>query len=77
MNGVLEEVSMADIVVVIGTSMVVYPAAGLLNFVDENVPKYIIDPVIPEGLTHKNLTKIAKKAGEGVPELVKLLIRNH
>ena len=70
MDLAIEEASNADILIVIGTSMVVYPAAGLANYVPFYIPKYIIDPNIPEGLNHKNLTKIAKKAGEGVVELV-------
>jgi NAD-dependent deacetylase len=60
----------ADILLVIGTSMVVYPAAGLINYAPRHIPKYIIDPAIPEGIHLPNLIKIPKKAGEGVPELV-------
>ncbi len=59
-----------DILIVVGTSMVVYPAAGLVNYVPRHIPKYIIDPNIPEGLHHPNLVKISKKAGEGVPDVV-------
>ena len=77
MDKAIEEASSADILIVIGTSMVVYPAAGLTNYVPFYIPKYIIDPNIPEGLNHKNLTKIAKKAGEGVPELVFELLGNN
>jgi len=75
MDVAIEEASNADILIVIGTSMVVYPAAGLANYVPFYIPKYIIDPNIPEGPNHKNLTKIAKKAGEGVVELVDVLMR--
>lgn len=74
MDKAIEEASEADILIVIGTSMVVYPAAGLANYVPFYIPKYIIDPHIPEGLNHKNLTKIAKKATVGVLELVEQLL---
>ena len=76
MDFAIHEASEADILVVIGTSMVVYPAAGLVNYVPYYIPKYIIDPNIPEGLSHENLTKIPKMAGEGVPLLVKELLGN-
>lgn len=64
----------ADVFIVIGTSMVVYPAAGLINYVDVNIPKYYVDPnadMIPD---IANLNVIHKNAGEGVPELVNLLL---
>jgi NAD-dependent deacetylase len=64
----------ANIFIVIGTSMVVYPAAGLINYVSDEIPKYFIDPNA-EILNIKNLTTIQKKAGEGVPELVKQLLK--
>ncbi len=56
----------ADIFVVIGTSLVVYPAAGLLNCAGRSIPKFIIDKQIP--LTHSihNLTAIEATASEGV-----------
>lgn len=64
----------ADIFVVIGTSLVVYPAAGLLNYVAFDTPKYIIDKNIPYTSPMKNLTVIEKPATEGVAELKKLLL---
>ncbi len=64
----------ADIFVVIGTSLVVYPAAGLLNYVAFDTPKYIIDKKIPYTSPMKNLTVIEKPATEGVAELKKLLL---
>lgn len=76
MDKAIHEASAADILIVIGTSMAVYPAAGLVNFVPYYIPKYIIDPNIPEGLRHENLTKVPKKAGEGVPLLVRELLGN-
>ena len=54
----------ADILVVIGTSLLVYPAAGLLNYAEEGVPKFIIDPNIPEGIPN-DFVKLAHGASEG------------
>ncbi len=64
----------ADIFIVIGTSMVVYPAASLINFVSRQNPKYLIDPNASERDSIENLTIIRKKATEGVPEIVDMLI---
>lgn len=63
----------ADIFVVAGTSLVVYPAAGLVNFAASHIPKYIIDKKIPYTSGVQNLTVIEKPATEGVAELLNLL----
>jgi len=63
----------ADIFVVVGTSMVVYPAAGLIDYVRADVPKYIIDKSIPAVRRLPNLYTIEKPATEGVKELQELL----
>lgn len=63
----------ADIFVVIGTSLAVYPAAGLVNYAPRFAPKFIIDKNIPEVSYIPNLTRIEKPATEGVKELQKLL----
>lgn len=63
----------ADIFVVVGTSMQVYPAAGLLGYVPLNVPKYIIDKSIPPIRSVPNLTTIEKPATAGVQQLIELL----
>lgn len=65
----------ADIFVVVGTSLVVYPAAGLVNFVELETPKFIVDKKIPYTSPMKNLTLIEKPATEGVSELIGLLKR--
>jgi len=70
----IQIVKRADIFIVIGTSMVVYPAAGLINYVSDETPKYLIDPNAEEVSGIRNLTIIRKKAGEGVPELVEELL---
>jgi len=63
----------ADIFVVVGTSLVVYPAAGLINYVELETPKFIVDKKIPYTSPMRNLTLIEKPATEGVKELVELL----
>ena len=67
--------AMADILIIVGTSMQVYPAASLIDFVSEETPIYFIDPKpsISEN-TRKNLTIIPKTAVEGVPNLVASLV---
>ena len=65
----------ADLFVVVGTSMAVYPAAGLIGYVNDDVPKYYIDPnaFALSGITNLNIIK--EKAGTGVPRLVKNLMK--
>ncbi|MGZ8509711.1 MAG: SIR2 family NAD-dependent protein deacylase [Chitinophagaceae bacterium] len=63
----------ADLFVVVGTSLVVYPAAGLINYVSAFTPKYIIDKRVPVTTNFPNLTTIEKPATEGVKELARLL----
>jgi NAD-dependent deacetylase len=63
----------ADIFVVVGTSLVVYPAAGLINYVALETPKFIVDKKIPYTSPMRNLTLIEKPATEGVKELIELL----
>ena len=66
-------VRQAEIFIVVGTSLVVYPAAGLVNYAKQDIPKYIIDKKIPYVSSISNLTTIEKPASLGVSELVRLL----
>ena len=66
-------VKSADIFVVVGTSLVVYPAAGLVDYAARHIPKYIIDKRIPSISEITNLIAIEKPATEGVDELRRLL----
>lgn len=59
----------ADLFVVVGTSLLVYPAAGLIHVPPAHVPKYIIDPHIPETRGIPNLTAIPAVASLGLAEL--------
>lgn len=63
----------ADIFVLIGTSLAVYPAAGLIEFVKPEVKKYVIDKRIPSVGRYSNVIPIEKPATEGVQELLRLL----
>jgi len=63
--------SEADIFVLAGTSLQVYPAAGLIDYLRDNVPKYIIDTNPPYIPPHHNFHIIKKSATEGIGELVK------
>lgn len=65
----------AAIFAVVGTSLVVYPAAGLINYVAMDVPKYIIDKKIPYTSAMKNLTLIEKPATEGVKDFMNELLK--
>lgn len=62
----------ADIFLVIGTSLNVYPAAGLIDYVKPGTPIFLIDPNEIQSLP-ANVTVIPKRAGDGVKELIKLL----
>jgi NAD-dependent deacetylase len=64
----------ADVFVVVGTSLVVYPAAGLVNYAPWEIPKYIVDKRIPYTSDIENLVAIEKPATEGVKELIEKLI---
>ncbi len=63
-------VSEADIFVIIGTSMNVYPAAGLINYVPGTAPIYVIDPNEVAIAGHPRIQVIQKSAGEGVQLLM-------
>lgn len=62
-------VSAADIFVVIGTSLVVYPAAGLVHYAGMHIPKFIVDRKLPATSRIQNLYSIEKPATEGMIEL--------
>ena len=69
-----EVVAKADILVVIGTSLVVYPAAGLVDYAQPDIPKYIIDPATPELLSYQEWTHIKEKAVTGTQKLLDFLL---
>lgn len=70
----VEIVSKADYLMIIGTSLVVYPAASMVGFAPDKIPKYYIDPKAFPVSGIRNLNVVAKKAGEGVPAVVDELL---
>ena len=66
--------SKADIFVVIGSSLVVYPAASLIEYAPAAIAKFIIDPVIPNVNYIENITAIKDTAVNGVKTLMKRLL---
>lgn len=69
----IEEVQTADTFVIIGTSLNVYPAAGLIEYVKPGVPVYLIDPKPTRSGGSHNIQQIVKGASAGMEELVKML----
>ena len=65
----------ADIFLVVGTSMVVYPAAGLIDYVPDRVKKYVVDPKKPDILHVPNLEFIAEKASTGMQKVKEILLK--
>lgn len=63
----------AEIIVLIGSSLAVYPAAGLLKYASAHIPKYVLDRRIPDVNGIENITKIEKKATEGIVDLLNFL----
>lgn len=74
MNLAYHHAMMADAFVVIGTSLQVYPAAGMISYVPPFCPKFILDKKMPE-VSLKMLTKIEKTAVEGMDDLKKELFK--
>lgn len=66
-------VQAADIFVVVGTSLVVYPAAGLVDLARPGIPKFIVDKKIPYTSGSADLVAIEQPASTGVKELSRLL----
>ncbi|AXG71740.1 NAD-dependent protein deacylase [Kordia sp. SMS9] len=71
----IAECTQAAILMIIGTSMQVYPAASLINFVPQSTPIYFIDPKpsVNES-AYQNLTVIAEKASTGVAKVIEELV---
>lgn len=70
-----EEAQSADVFVIIGTSLNVYPAAGLVQYVRPGVPVYLIDPKPAMTSACLNVTQIVKGASEGMRELTDVLMK--
>jgi NAD-dependent deacetylase len=70
----VELLQQADIVVVTGTSLQVYPAAGLLQYIDPEIPVYVVDKKIPSIPSRINCISIEMPATSGMQELTRLLL---
>ena len=67
--------STADIMIVVGTSLAVYPAASLVHYIRPDVPIYLVDPASPDlSLIRNQIIHIKARSAQGVPELVEKLI---
>ncbi|MGZ8536974.1 MAG: SIR2 family NAD-dependent protein deacylase, partial [Flavisolibacter sp.] len=73
MEDAIRIVKQTEIFLIVGTSLVVYPAAGLVNYAPWEIPKFIVDKKIPYTSSLYNLTTIEKPAGEGMQEIKILL----
>ena len=70
-------VEKADILVVVGTSLAVYPAASLVHYAQRNVPIYLVDPGQPDVAMIRNpLTHIRERAAVGMPQLLETLTKD-
>jgi NAD-dependent deacetylase len=76
MDDALLLASMADIFVVVGTSLVVYPAASILNYLAPSTPVIVVDKKVPK-VNRKNVTNIEMPATEGMEELKKILFEKY
>ncbi len=66
----------ADLMLVVGTSLAVYPAASLVRYVRPEIPIFLVDPGQPDTAGIRNpLTVVRKRAAEGVPPLIDELLR--
>ena len=72
-----EIVPQADILIVIGTSLAVYPAAGLVDYAQPGIPKYIIDPAMPALYNDSGWIHYEETAATGTPKVVSNLKKNN
>jgi NAD-dependent deacetylase len=69
--------SKADVLFIVGTSLNVYPAAGVIQYAAAHIPKYIIDPKIPATVGFENLIEFEMRAGEGVKKAIDHFIKSN
>lgn len=73
MDQAIEETMQADVFLVVGTSLVVYPAAGLVDFVPADVPIFVVDPSLPDMRHRNNLYSYGEKASSGMQKVAQVL----
>lgn len=77
MDEAINIVSTADLLVVVGTSLQVYPASGLLNYCPSSCKVFLVDPnELDTSSFYQSIEHIKEKAGVGLPRLLKTLIEN-
>lgn len=74
MDKAIDLMSQADVVITVGTSLLVYPAAGLVNYASANSKKYLVDPGTFESSVLQGIKHIKKVASQGLEELQKALL---
>ena len=77
MESAMKEALSADVFIVAGTSLAVYPAAGLIDFIGPQEPKFIVDPKIPDIASRDNFHFYEEAASTGLPKIKEYLIENH
>ena len=73
METAIEQAMQADIFMVVGTSLVVYPAAGLLDYVNSHIPKIIVDPNMPSIRTSQSIKFFIEQASTGVIKAIEYI----
>ena len=77
MDRAVEIIKDADLLIITGTSLQVYPAAGLIYYLRKDVPIYIVDPNTPSNYLENNTINIINEsAAAGIPKVVKELMDN-
>ena len=76
MTAAAELVAQADILLCVGTSLQVYPAASLAFLAPDEARRIVVDPHIPESIVRTTFECIAKPASEGVVSIVRELVRD-
>ncbi|GAB4229868.1 MAG: NAD-dependent deacylase [Ekhidna sp.] len=77
MEVAIQETQEADIFIVAGTSLVVYPAAGLVDFVKPEAPIFIVDPKLPEVRSSRQLHLLEEPASTGLQKVKDKLIKEY
>jgi NAD-dependent deacetylase len=77
MDVAIQETLTADVFIVVGTSLVVYPAASLIDYVSSEVPKFVIDPKMPEIRKSSNLFLFEDKGSIGLKKVEEILLSEY
>lgn len=70
MDEAIQIVRNADVLIIVGTSMQVYPAAGLIDYAPSGIPVYVVDPNLPDVSSRPHLHLIAEPASNGLTKVV-------